>query len=78
MSSAKDSPWYSTPASARKRKPLGITLSPAALKRIKQLAETKQLSRSQIIEELIMSARLHSGGDEEWRALGSAMKDKVG
>ena len=53
---AKDSPWYSTPASARKRKPFTITLSEEAKERLEKQAKARGIPRSQVLEELVMAA----------------------
>jgi hypothetical protein len=54
----KDSPWYSTPVGARKRKPIGVTLSPEAHDRLERMAKARKLSRSAVIEELVMSTHI--------------------
>jgi len=48
--------WYSTPASLRKRKPLQLTLSPEALDLLTNLATAARISRSLLIEGLILAA----------------------
>ncbi len=54
----KDSPWYSTPVGARKRKPIGVTLSPEAHDRLERMAKARKLSRSAVIEELVMTTNI--------------------
>lgn len=53
---AKDSEWYSTPRTARKRKGIEVTLSDDALGRLEKMAKARGVSRSQVIDELVMSA----------------------
>lgn len=52
----KSSPWYSTSDAARKRKPVEITLSEVAHARLSRLALSREMSRSQVVEELIAAA----------------------
>ena len=52
----KDTQWYSTPKAARKRKPIGITLSDEAQERLEKQAKARGVSRSQVIEALVMAA----------------------
>lgn len=52
----KDSPWYSTPAGARKRKPFTITMSEEAKERLEKQAKARKCSRSQVVEALVMAA----------------------
>ena len=54
----KDSPWYSTPVGARKRKPIGVTLSPEAHDRLERMAKSRKMSRSAVIEELVMTTNI--------------------
>ena len=54
----KDSTWYSTPKEARKRKPIGVTLSDEAHERLEKMAAARKLSRSQVIEDLIMTTHI--------------------
>jgi len=56
MPNPKESPWYSTPVSARKRKPIGITLSDEAQVRLEKMAKARKVSRSQVVEALVMAA----------------------
>jgi hypothetical protein len=49
-----DSPWRSTPRDKRRRKPLAITLSAEARKRLSWLANGGSLSRT--VEALVMRA----------------------
>lgn len=60
----KDSPWYSTPKNARKRKPLGITLSDEAQERLEKQAKARQCSRSQVVEALVMAAPIRPPPEE--------------
>lgn len=53
----KDSPWRSTSASKRHRKPVCMTLSDAARVKLDRLAKARGPGvRSQIVEEMIMKA----------------------
>lgn len=52
----KDSPWYSTPRTERRRKGIEVTLPDEALERLERLARARKLSRSAVIEALIMEA----------------------
>ena len=54
--STKDSAWYSTPADRRNRKPIGLTLSAKALARLERQARARGLSRSEVVELLVMEA----------------------
>lgn len=49
----KESEWRSTPREKRRRKPLTLTLSPAALVMLDALIERWKCSRSQAVERLI-------------------------
>lgn len=49
-----DSPWYSTPRAARHRKSLQVTLPPEALEALEQIADDRGVSRSVVLEALIM------------------------
>ena len=60
MSSPKDSRWYSTPAAARKRKPLGLTLPAEVLERLERMASACGVSRSQAIEMLVMTTPIRT------------------
>ena len=64
-SNPKDSPWYSTPLDARKRKPIGITLSPEALDRLERMAKARKVSRSQVVEDLVMSTHIRPPRKEQ-------------
>lgn len=50
----KDSRWFSTPQSARKRKIVAITLSDEARALLEWLAEERHESKSEIVEGLIV------------------------
>lgn len=63
MSNPKDSPWYSTSTAQRKRKPIGITLSPKALDRLERMAKARGLSRSQLVESLVFQAPIRERGE---------------
>jgi len=52
----KDSEWYSTPNEARKRKPLKLSLSDECQDRLERMATARGISRSQIVEELVMAS----------------------
>ena len=52
----KDSQWYSTPKAARKRKPFTITMSEEAQARLEKQAKARGLSRSQVLEALVMAS----------------------
>lgn len=51
----KESQWYSTPAGARKRKPFTITMSEEAKERLDKMAKARGVSRSQVLEALVMA-----------------------
>ena len=55
---AKDSEWYSTPRAARTRKGIEVTLPDAALERLEKIATARGVSRSQVVEALVMAAPL--------------------
>ena len=63
-SNPKESKWYSTPKAARQRKPIGITLSDEARDRLDRMAKARKLSRSEIIEEMIMTTHIRARPDE--------------
>lgn len=65
QSNPKDSVWYSTPNSLRKRKGLEITLSDLARALLDELAEVRRVSRSLVIEELILAATGRKGKGEK-------------
>lgn len=50
------SPWYSTPTTARKRKPVNLTLEPETLDQLDELAADAESSRSQVVEDLVGKA----------------------
>lgn len=52
----KDSEWYSTPRSKRKRRGIEITLSDEARQRLDELAEERIQLKSAVVEDLIMQA----------------------
>ncbi len=52
-----DSPWYSTPSAARKRKPVVLTLSDEARERLAKLAAAQDTSMSALVEHLILGAK---------------------
>lgn len=52
----RETKWYSTPRAARKRKPIGITLSDEAQERLEKQAKARGISRSQVVEELVLAA----------------------
>lgn len=52
----KDSPWYSTAKSLRRRKPLGLTLPEDVLERLDRMTKVRGVSRSEIIAELVREA----------------------
>jgi hypothetical protein len=52
----KESQWYSTPAEARKRKPFTITMSEEAKERLDKMAKARGVSRSQVLEALVMAS----------------------
>ena len=52
----RDTEWYSTAKDARKRKPLGLTMSEEALARLEKQAKARGVSRSQVVEDLVMTA----------------------
>lgn len=54
----KDSKWSSTPQHMRKRKLAGFTLSEEAQARLAKLADRHGLSKSQMVEALIMGSPL--------------------
>lgn len=51
----KDSPWRSTPRAARKRKGVELMLSDEARIRLDQMAFERGVSRSALVEEMILS-----------------------
>lgn len=52
----KESKWYSTSKTSRRRRPLNVTLSPEALARLDELASERKQLRSAVIESLILEA----------------------
>lgn len=54
----KDSEWYSTPKERRKRKGIEVTLPDEVRDRLDALADARGLSRSAVIEQLVMAAPL--------------------
>ncbi len=54
----KDSEWYSTPKSKRRRKGIEVTLPDEALERLNALADQHGVSRSAMVEALIMASPL--------------------
>lgn len=60
----KDSQWYSTPAGARKRKPFTITLSDEAKARLEKQARARGVSRSQVLEALVMAAPIRPPSED--------------
>lgn len=55
---AHDSPWRSTPADMRKRKPVTLTLSEKIRAKLDRLADARGRGmRSAIVEELIEKAK---------------------
>ena len=57
-SNPKESQWYSTPKAARQRKPIGITLSDEARDRLDRMSKARKVSRSQVVEDLIMETNI--------------------
>jgi ribosomal protein L20 len=53
---AKDTVWASTSNALRKRKRFEVTLPEEALARLEKQADERGVSRSQVIEALIMAA----------------------
>lgn len=53
---AKDTVWASTSNELRKRKRFEVTLPPSALERLDRQAEARGVSRSKVVEDLIMAA----------------------
>lgn len=53
----KDSKWYATPRTARARKGIEVTLSEAARDKLEELARGRGVSRSQVIEALVLAAK---------------------
>lgn len=53
---AKDSEWFSTPNAARNRKRFEVTLPEDALARLDKIADARGVSRSVVVETLIMAA----------------------
>lgn len=60
----KETQWYSTPREARKRKPIGITLSDEAQERLEKQAKARKCSRSQVVEAFIMASPIRPEPDE--------------
>lgn len=58
----KKSAWYATPQEARTRKMVAVTLSDAARERLEKLARKRSMSKSELVETLIMEASLSSAG----------------
>lgn len=56
-SNPKDSPWYSTPRNARKRRGVEVTLSDEARAKLDKLVKKSKTSRSAVVEALIMEAK---------------------
>ncbi len=56
----KETKWYSTPTADRKRKPIGITLSDEARERLEKQAKARGVSRSQVVEELVLAAPIRA------------------
>ena len=56
----KDSEWFSTPKERRKRKGIEITISDDALERLTKLADDRKVSRSVLVEALIMATPLRA------------------
>lgn len=52
----KNSEWYSTPKSRRKRLQIELTLSIAAREKLRKLAAKTGESRSAVVERLILAA----------------------
>lgn len=52
-SNPKTSPWRSTPREQRKRKPINLSLSDAALALLDELAAEEERARSQVIEDAL-------------------------
>ncbi len=60
----KETQWYSTPKEARKRKPIGITLSDEARERLEKQAKARKTSCSKVVEALVMAAPIRPEPDE--------------
>jgi metal-responsive CopG/Arc/MetJ family transcriptional regulator len=56
----KDSEWYSTPKDKRKRKGIEVTLPDEVRERLDALSDQHNVSRSQMVERLIMAAPLRA------------------
>ena len=54
----KGSDWYSTPKERRTRLPIELTLSFEAHRKLRKLAAKSSVSRSAIVEQLILAATL--------------------
>ena len=52
----KDSAWRVTGNDRRKRKNVMLTLPPEALERLEELAAARGVSRSMLVEQLVMAA----------------------
>lgn len=52
-----DSPWYSTPDDARGRPSVKLTLPREVLEKLERLASLRGMSRSAVVESLILAAK---------------------
>jgi hypothetical protein len=60
----KSSEWYSTPRGKRARKGVEVMLSDEARERLGRMAKARKVSRSAVVEELVMGAPLKPGHNQ--------------
>lgn len=54
----EDSKWYVTPQKKRRRKLVTVTLSDEARERLEKMSKAWKVSKSQVIEELILKSAI--------------------
>ena len=52
----KDSEWFSTPETRRRRKSIELTLADETLERLDRMAKARKTSRSAVIDQLVKDA----------------------
>lgn len=53
MTTRKESPWYSTPDTKRKRPSLKLTLAPEYTERLEHFAAQLKMSKSRVVEWML-------------------------